>query len=40
MRVQFRRILIEHGHPPGKQEKAIQSVLEQAEGLSAARASG
>jgi type I restriction enzyme R subunit len=30
-----RRILRKHGYPPDKQEKATQTVLEQAEALSA-----
>ena len=36
MRVLVRRILRRHGYPPDKQEKATQTVLEQAELLSAA----
>ncbi len=31
MRVMVRRILRKHGYPPDKHEKAIQTVLEQAE---------
>jgi len=31
MRVMIRRILKKHGYPPDKQEKATQTVLEQAE---------
>ena len=34
MRVMVRRILRKHGYPPDKQEKATQTVLEQAELLS------
>ena len=30
-----KRVLRKHGYPPGKQEKATQTVLEQAEVLSA-----
>jgi len=33
-----KRILRKYGHPPDKQEKATQTVLAQAEVLSAARA--
>jgi type I restriction enzyme R subunit len=36
LRVYVRRILRKHGYPPDKQEKATQTVLEQAEVLSAA----
>jgi type I restriction enzyme, R subunit len=35
MRVLVRRILRRYGYPPDKQEKATQTVLEQAELLSA-----
>ena len=35
LRVLVRRILRRHGYPPDKQEKATQTVLEQAELLSA-----
>ena len=35
MRVMVKRILRKHGYPPDKQEKATQTVLEQAELLSA-----
>jgi type I restriction enzyme R subunit len=35
MRVLVRRILRRHGYPPDRQEKATQTVLEQAEVLSA-----
>ena len=31
LRVMVRRILRKHGYPPDKQEKATQTVLEQAE---------
>ena len=34
LRVLVRRILRKHGYPPDKQEKATQTVLEQAEALS------
>ena len=34
LRVLVERILRKHGHPPDKQEKATQTVLEQAEVLS------
>ncbi len=34
MRVIVKRILRQHGYPPDKQEKATQTVLEQAEVLS------
>ena len=34
MRVLIRRILRKYGYPPDKQEKATQTVLEQAEALS------
>ena len=34
LRVPVRRILRKHGYPPDKQEKATQTVLEQAEALS------
>ena len=34
LRVLVRRILRKHGYPPDKQEKATQTVLEQAEVLS------
>jgi type I restriction enzyme R subunit len=33
MRVMVKRILRRHGYPPDKQEKATQTVLEQAEVL-------
>ena len=36
LRVLVKRILRKHGYPPDKQEKATQTVLEQAEVLSAA----
>jgi type I restriction enzyme R subunit len=36
IRVLARRILRKYGYPPDKQEKATQTVLEQAEVLSAA----
>jgi type I site-specific restriction-modification system R (restriction) subunit len=36
MRVLVKRILRKHGYPPDKQEKATQTVLDQAEALSAA----
>ena len=39
LRVLVRRILRRHGYPPDKQEKATQTVLEQAEALSQAWAS-
>ena len=35
LRVLVRRILRKHGYPPDKQERATQTVLEQAELLSA-----
>ena len=35
LRVLVKRILRKHGYPPDKQEKATQTVLEQAEALSA-----
>ena len=35
IRVIVKRILRKHGYPPDKQEKATQTVLEQAEALSA-----
>jgi len=35
LRVSVKRILCRHGYPPDKQEKATQTVLEQAELLSA-----
>ena len=35
LRTMVRRILRRHGYPPDKQEKATQTVLEQAEALSA-----
>jgi type I restriction enzyme, R subunit len=35
LRVLVKRILRKHGYPPYKQEKATQTVLEQAEVLSA-----
>ena len=38
LRVLVKRILRKHGYPPDKQEKATQTVLEQAEVLSAERA--
>jgi type I restriction enzyme, R subunit len=34
LRVLVKRILRKHGYPPDKQEKAAQTVLEQAEALS------
>ena len=34
LRSRVRRILRKHGYPPDKQEKATQTVLEQAEALS------
>jgi len=34
LRVLVKRILRKHGYPPDKQERATQTVLEQAEGLS------
>jgi type I restriction enzyme R subunit len=34
LRVLVKRILRKHGYPPDKQEKATQTVLEQAEVLS------
>lgn len=34
LRVLVKRILRKHGYPPDKQEKATQTVLEQAEALS------
>ena len=34
MRNAVRRVLRKHGYPPDKQEKAIQTVIEQAESLS------
>jgi len=34
LRVYVKRILRKHGYPPDKQEKATQTVLEQAEALS------
>jgi len=34
IRVMIKRILRRHGYPPDKQEKATQTVLEQAEMLS------
>ncbi len=36
LRVIVKRILRRHGYPPDKQEKATQTVLEQAEALSEA----
>lgn len=36
LRVLVKRILRKYGYPPDKQEKATQTVLEQAEALSAA----
>ncbi len=36
LRVLAKRVLRKHGYPPDKQEKAIQTVLEQAEALSLA----
>jgi type I restriction enzyme R subunit len=36
LRVLVKRILCKHGYPPDKQERATQTVLEQAEVLSAA----
>ena len=38
MRRLVKRILRKHGYPPDKQERAVRTVLEQAEALSAARA--
>jgi len=35
LRVQVKRILRKHGYPPDKQEKATQTVLEQAALLAA-----
>lgn len=35
LRVMVRRVLRKHGYPPDKQEKATQTVIEQAELLSA-----
>ena len=35
LRVRVKRILRKHGYPPDKQEKATQTVLEQAELLGA-----
>src|SRR5262249_45361553 len=40
LRVLIKRILRRHGYPPDKQEKATQTVLEQAEVLSRAWAAG
>ena len=40
LRVLVRRILRNHGYPPDKQEKATQTVLEQAEALSEGWAEG
>jgi type I restriction enzyme R subunit len=40
LRVIVKRILRQHGYPPDKQEKATQTVLEQAEVLSEAWAVG
>ena len=40
MRVYVKRILRRHGYPPDKQEKATQTVIEQAEALSAEWAGG
>jgi type I restriction enzyme R subunit len=40
MRVYVKRILRRHGYPPDKQEKATQTVIEQAEALSAEWATG
>ncbi|MCX7635743.1 MAG: DUF3387 domain-containing protein, partial [Syntrophales bacterium] len=34
LRVLVRRLLRRHGYPPDKQEKAIQTVINQAEALS------
>jgi type I restriction enzyme, R subunit len=34
LRVLVKRILRKHGYPPDKQEKATQTVIEQAEALS------
>ena len=34
LRVIIKRVLRKHGYPPDKQEKATQTVLEQAESLS------
>jgi type I restriction enzyme R subunit len=34
LRVMVKRVLRKHGYPPDKQEKATQTVLEQAEVLS------
>jgi len=39
-RVQVKRVLRQHRHPPDQQEEATQTVLEQAEVLSAAWATG
>ena len=39
LRVLVKRVLRKHGYPPDKQEKATQTVLEQAEVLSAVWAS-
>jgi len=40
LRVIVKRILRKHGYPPDKQERATQTVLEQAENLSGAWALG
>lgn len=40
MRNAVRRVLRKHGYPPDKQEKAIQTVIEQAELLSEEWATG
>ncbi len=40
LRVIIKRILRRHGYPPDKQEKATQTVLEQAEVLSRAWSTG
>lgn len=40
LRVLVKRILRKYGYPPDKQEKATQTVLEQAEALSAMWAAG
>jgi len=40
LRVLVKRILRKHGYPPDKQEKATQTVLEQAEAISSAWVTG
>ena len=40
LRVIIKRILRKHGYPPDKQEKATNTVLEQAEALSRAWVEG